>query len=139
MSARLSDPAHLRRAASEAGFSVKKFARALGVEVRTLERRFVARFGCSPDEWLSRERMAEAASLLQQGFNTKEVAAEVAYQHTSSFFREFRRRLGCTPSEFVANRRDPFLIPGNRTLSQTATLLSQTATSQSLLRIGDFE
>ena len=132
MSASFFDDQRLRHAASTAGFCVKKFAALLGMEVRTLERRFVQAFGCSPDEWLAQQRMREAGSLLERGFRTKEVAAALAYQHASSFFREFRRRYGCTPTEFVESRASVRVNRIFPALSQTAALLSQTATSPAL-------
>ena len=160
MSACFSNPRELRRAATESRFRVKCFARLLGLEVRTLERRFVHLFGCSPDQWLADQRMREAARLLQQGRNIKEVAAELAYRHSSSFCRQFRRCFGCTPAEAATVRTTvgsstsgagvpPAAASGTLAgqsqagrpapppavsfrLSQTANTLSQTANSNAL-------
>ena len=68
MSARTLTHIDLPHIAAQSRFCVKAFARLVGVEVRTLERRFAQEFGCTPDEWLAEQRMSEAAALLQRGF-----------------------------------------------------------------------
>ena len=137
MSARFAIPQELRRAAAEAHFCVKRFAALLGMGPRTLERRFREVFDCTPDCWLARERMRKAAILLQKGEQAKEAAAELGFQHSSSFYRYFRRWYGCTPAQFVRARRPSRnIIP--LPLSQTATFLSQTATSEALPPVRGF-
>jgi AraC-like DNA-binding protein len=87
--------------------------------------------------WLSQQRMRDAAALLAQGFTTKEVASTLAFRHQASFFRKFRTLFGATPTEFreaCAFRVDPMAIGTiSRHLSETATFLSETATSRDLL------
>ena len=135
MSARIPELQELRRAASQSGFRVKQFADLLGVEVRTLERRFDETFGCSPQEWLAHQRVRDGMTLLERGWSTKEVAAALGFRDRSSLFREFRQRVGCTPctcaggqARAVFSQRTP-LASG---LSQAATFLSQTATPRHL-------
>jgi len=135
MSAHVPQLEELRRAASQSGFRVKPFADLLGLEVRTLERRFDEMFGCSPQEWLAQLRMRDGMALLEAGWSTKEVAAALGFRDRSSLFREFRQRVGCTPCAWAGEPdRATFSqrIPSDSALSQTATLLSQSATPRHL-------
>ena len=113
-------------------YCAHRLAIELRVTRRTLERRFREQLGCAPGEWLAQRRMADAVTLLEQRFSTKEVAETLAYRHSSSFFREFRRRIGCTPSAYLQTRVALKIQLRPSLMSQTATFLSQTATSPRL-------
>jgi AraC-like DNA-binding protein len=110
-------------------------AQELGLTPRTFERRFRRSFGCEPRKWLAVEKMREAASLLAQGWNTKEIAAALGYGHPPSFFREFRRLYGCTTKEWQ-ERLMPAptaeFLPVGPQVSQNAIFLSQNAISPRL-------
>lgn len=115
-------------------FQSHRLAADLHLTPRTFERRFRQAFGCPPRQWLAQQQMCAAAALLENGFNTKEVAGTLGYGHTTSFFREFRRWFGCTPTEYLANRTVPVTLTTHTSgwLSQNAMFLSQTATSPAL-------
>lgn len=62
---------------------------------------FKARFGCSPLHYLMQLRIQKAAELIHTGYYTlKEVAALCGYRDYKYFSVEFRRLMGCTPSEY---------------------------------------
>lgn len=116
-------------------YQPKRLARELGLTPRTFERRFQRAFECAPRDWLAVEKMRQAAALLAQGWNTKEIAAALGYGHPPSFFREFRRLFGCTTKEWqesLSSAPEEEIWPLARHLSQNAIFLSQNATSPAL-------
>lgn len=57
--------------------------------------------GLSIKEYIEGLRIAAAGELLRGGgFNNWEVARAVGYTHLQTFYRAFRRHLGCTPGDF---------------------------------------
>ena len=122
-------------AARRASYQPSLLARELGLTPRTFERRFQKAFDCAPREWLEQEQMREAAALLAQGRNTKEVAALLGYRHAPSFLRGFRRLFGCTTREWQrqleATTDCPPGVSGGR-LSRNAIFLSANASSPGL-------
>ena len=80
---------------------MKALAVHVGLDVRTLERRFGEQFHTTPKAWITRERMGLAPPLLAKGFSNKEVAASLNYTCESNFCRDFKRRFGCAPQEFA--------------------------------------
>jgi AraC-like DNA-binding protein len=82
------------------GFRVKALAVHLGLDVRTLHRRFREQLQISPKAWLQVERMNSAPPLLADGLSNKEVAASLDYCHESNFCRHFKQRYGCAPQTF---------------------------------------
>ena len=95
----------LRVAIKQNGFSVKVLALRVGVDIRTLERRFREQFQVTPKAWISRERMSLAPPLLAEGLSNKQVAAALGYTCESNFCRDFKRHLGYAPQEFVRSTR----------------------------------
>ncbi len=83
------------------GFRVKVLAVQIGVDVRTLERRFIEQLRTTPKAWIMRERMGFAPRLLAEGLSNKQVAASLNYTCESNFCRDFKRHFGCTPQEFA--------------------------------------
>ena len=79
-------------------------ARALGVDVRTLERLFHKYVGATPKWVLCRYRLHEAAEQLKRPRppSLAALAAELGYADQAHFARDFRRFIGRTPSAFVA-------------------------------------
>ena len=101
MSAHLLKTDELRIAISQKGFCVKTLAVHVGLDVRTLERRFSGQFHTTPKAWIMRERMSFAPPLLTKGLSNKQVAASLNYTCESNFCRDFKRSFGCTPQEFA--------------------------------------
>jgi AraC family transcriptional regulator len=57
--------------------------------------------GCTPHEWLTRQRIAYAKKLLKDGtLRITDIALVVGYQTPSSFSENFHKVVGLTPSEF---------------------------------------
>jgi AraC-like DNA-binding protein len=91
----------LRGVIRQQGFGVKALGVRVGLDVRTLERRFREQFRTTPKAWIMRERMSCAPSLLAEGLSNKEVAATLRYTRDSNFCRDFKRCFGCAPQEFA--------------------------------------
>ena len=83
------------------GFRVKVLALHVGLDVRTLERRFGEQLRTTPKAWITRERMSFAPPLLAEGLSNKEVAASLSYSCESNFCRDFKRHFGCAPQKFA--------------------------------------
>jgi len=83
------------------GFNVSLLAAEVGLNVRTLERRFNEQLRLTPKAWITHERLALGASLLVGGQSNKQVAASLSYTCESNFCRDFKRYYGCAPQEFV--------------------------------------
>lgn len=68
--------------------------------------RFAVRFrevtGETPGDYLAAWRMMMAQRLLQQGLPVKLVAFDVGYGSASALSRAFMRRLGCSPTQWMA-------------------------------------
>ena len=73
----------------------------LGLDVRTLERRFGEQFRTTPKAWIIRERMSFAPPLLAEGLSNKQVAAFLSYTCESNFCRDFKRHFGRAPQRFT--------------------------------------
>jgi transcriptional regulator GlxA family with amidase domain len=91
----------LRVVIRQKGFRVKTLAVHVGLDVRTLERRFSEELHTTPKAWIMRERMSFAQALLTEGLSNKEVAASLSYTCPSNFCRDFKRCFGRAPQEFV--------------------------------------
>lgn len=101
MSAQRLKPEELRVIIREKGFTVKVLAVQIGLDVRTLERRFQGQFRTTPKAWIMRERISFAPALLADGFSNKQVAASLSYTCESNFCRDFKRHFGYAPQEFT--------------------------------------
>ncbi len=86
--------------AQQVEYSVSALAKACGVSVRTLERRFPPALGDTPGRCLRRLRMHRAIELLRDGSTVKETSACLCYRDPSHFSREFRREYGLAPKEY---------------------------------------
>ena len=95
----------LRILIRQQGFSVNVLAVHIGLDVRTLERRFREQLCTTPKAWVMRERMNFAPPLLAEGLSNKEVAASLSYTCESNFCRDFKRYFGTTPQQFAKVQR----------------------------------
>jgi len=105
MNAHLPGTDELRIVIRQKGFRVKVLAVHVGLDVRTLERRFGDQFHTTPKTWIMRERMHFAPPLLAEGLSNKQVAASLSYTCESNFCRAFKRYFGCAPQEFAHMQR----------------------------------
>lgn len=81
--------------------SVREFAGAAQLELRTFGRRFQAATGLSPSEYVQQLRIAKARERLelsQASIDT--IARDVGYLDTSAFRRMFHKIVGLTPGEY---------------------------------------
>ena len=101
MSARVLVLHELHQAVWQSGFNVKKLAGRVGLDMRTLERRFDQQLHTTPKAWIMDQRMAAAPPLLSQGLSNKEVAGCLGYTQESNFCRDFTRVHGLPPQRFV--------------------------------------
>ncbi|TEA78357.1 response regulator transcription factor [Allopusillimonas ginsengisoli] len=81
-------------------------ARMLGVSERRIAHVFESCLGMTLFEFVRRERMLKAQSLLQRtSLNIVEIAAELGYSSAANFSTAFRDYLGESPSSFRKNMR----------------------------------
>jgi len=71
------------------------------ISSRQLERYFHEENGRTPQTWLNDMRLRQAAGLLLEGYQVKQIAFELGFAHSSHFIRKFKRLHGCTPLTFV--------------------------------------
>jgi AraC-like DNA-binding protein len=72
---------------------------------RSLEYAFKKQIGCTPLQWIRRERMALALAKLETSDPTnstvKDIAASCGYKSLSRFYIDFRSTYGCTPYDIL--------------------------------------
>jgi len=85
------------------GYKVKVLAVYVGLDVRTLERRFQGQYHTTPKRWIMLERMKCAPTLLAEGRSNKEIAAALSYSCETNFCRDFKRYFGCSPQKFACS------------------------------------
>lgn len=86
--------------------SVGDIARASGMSVATLERRFKEHFQLSPSGFLSQLRVSRACELLRDTpLNITEIAVECGYESPAAFSRAFRRETKQSPRDYRAASR----------------------------------
>ena len=85
---------------------VEDYAYLTGRSVRSFRRDFKEQFDRGPQQWLKDRRLARAEELLRApDILVSDVAAEIGYDNTSYFIREFRKRTGLSPGAY---RRENF-------------------------------
>lgn len=85
--------------------TIMAVAEALGMTVRTLQRRLAAN-NLSYRHVLDDLRRKKAeAELISRAFSVAEIAQRLGYSDPSHFARAFRRWTGCPPSQFADSRR----------------------------------
>ncbi len=91
----------------EAGAAVETLCRETGLSPRALQRRFATRVGVSPRMLASIQRFRRLfAALREADAETWTEAAQAAgYFDHPQMARDFRRFVGCTPSQFMAAER----------------------------------
>lgn len=93
-------PLSLSAIARETCYRVDRLCLVLGISERHLRRVFEEGLGISPKDWLRKERMVAARSLLREGSAVKEVSADLGFASAKIFAREFQEFYGVTPTDF---------------------------------------
>jgi AraC family transcriptional regulator, transcriptional activator FtrA len=87
--------------------TLDSLARRASMSPRTLQRQFRDTVGCSPYEWLVRERVAHAKDLLQVSKHSLPLVAEaVGFNSQETFRRHFRRIAGINPVSYRRQFQD---------------------------------
>jgi AraC family transcriptional regulator len=86
--------------------SLTTLAEVSGCSVRRFMDLFKRRTGCSPHQYVLRERISVSRALLtQRDISVTEVAFRVGFQEQSHFSKLFRRLTGTTPSTYQRRSR----------------------------------
>jgi len=87
---------------------IEDYAYLTGRSVSTFTRDFKAKFeGMSPKQWLIEQRLERAHRLLVRNHITfiSEVAWESGYENVPHFIKEFHKKYGITPKQFLIENR----------------------------------
>lgn len=87
---------------------IEDYAYLTGRSVSTFTRDFKAKFeGVSPKQWLIERRLNRAHGLLVRNHinNISEVAWESGYENVPHFIKEFHKKYGITPKQFLIESR----------------------------------
>ncbi len=90
----------LRQPGEDCG--IDELAKHCGASSRTLARLFRQEAGMTCLEWRNRLRLMEAIDRLGRGYSVNRVAGDLGYASVSAFIAMFRRNLGATPSQYMA-------------------------------------
>jgi len=77
-----------------------EWAEKLGIDVRTLQRRFVKATGLTFGEWRRQARLLNALKRLATGERVIDVALDSGYASPSAFSAMFKRQFGIAPNAF---------------------------------------
>jgi AraC family transcriptional activator FtrA len=92
--------AHIRGHLHEQ-LTLPRLAAQLHLSPRQFSRRFQVAIGCSPGEWILRERLEAGRALLEQtGDPIEEIAGRVGLPNSSGFRRHFRDAYGAPPARY---------------------------------------
>lgn len=81
--------------------TLNSLARRASMSPRTLQRQFQQTVGCSPYEWLVRERVSIAKDILQASTHSlSRVSEAVGFKSQETFRRHFRRVAGTSPMSY---------------------------------------
>jgi AraC-like DNA-binding protein len=87
--------------ARKTSYNAARLARELKMSPRQLQRYTQKFFGSSPQHWLYRQRLIDAAQWLKEYHSVKDVAFKLGFKQPCHFSREFKRLHGITPTEFL--------------------------------------
>jgi transcriptional regulator GlxA family with amidase domain len=80
---------------------IKYMAKCMGLNIRTLSRRFRAATGLTPIDYVQCIRVEEAKRLLEEAWDpVDDVGAQVGYDDPTSFRRIFSRKVGLSPAAY---------------------------------------
>jgi AraC-like DNA-binding protein len=86
---------------ARATFAIRDLAAESRLSPAYLQRLFKNETGICMGEWLSEQRLQQAAYLLSSShLSIKEITHAIGYEHTSSFVRAFERRFRQAPARY---------------------------------------
>lgn len=83
---------------------IEAFAHYSGRSLATFKRDFAKISYLTPQRWLIEQRLAYAAQLISAGDKPGEAWPRAGFRNKAHFFKSFRNKYGCTPSEYYKNR-----------------------------------
>ena len=91
----------MRTEFTDSALSVSDLSAWCGISEAYFRRIFTEKFGISPKEYISVLRIEYAKKLLYSGqFPISDTAHMCGFSESCHFSREFKKRVGCTPSEY---------------------------------------
>ena len=86
------------------GISILELSKLLGISAGHLRSTFKTRYGCSPQEYITRQRIKEAKhKLIHSKARLKEIANHTGFYDEYQFSRIFKKMEGTTPLSYRAN------------------------------------
>lgn len=88
---------------------IEDYAYLSGRSISSFRRDFKAFYQTTPQQWLKDRRLDRAIQLLsEQELSVSSLAYEVGYENTSYFIREFKKKVGQSPKQYIlSNRQKP--------------------------------
>lgn len=85
-------------------FTVEDWAQQVSMSRRSFDRHFRRLYGSSPKQWIIRQRIQRAQSLLESSnINIDLVATNCGFENSLSLRQHFKRQLGVTPRQYRDN------------------------------------
>ena len=85
--------------------TMEGLARIANMSVSHFKQKFKSQMGLPPREFINAERVRAAEGMLLEGFSVVDTAMELGFSSSNYFAVVFRRHLGCSPSEFIKNKK----------------------------------
>jgi AraC family transcriptional regulator of adaptative response/methylated-DNA-[protein]-cysteine methyltransferase len=82
--------------------TLEELARAVGISASHLQRRFQARFGLSPAEYLAQRKLGALKSALREGSDVSAALYDAGYGSPSRVYESGAAKLGMTPARYRA-------------------------------------
>jgi len=84
---------------------VEDYAYLTGRSVSTFRRDFKSFYDRTPQQWLKEKRMDKALDLLgEKEWTVTDLAYEVGYENISYFIKEFKRKVGISPKQYILSQ-----------------------------------
>jgi AraC-like DNA-binding protein len=87
-------------------WTLEALAEVAGMSRASFAQHFRQRTGSTPIDYLTRWRISVAQSMIDRGVPLKRVAAEIGYESPAALSRVFGKRVGCSPTSWLARTRD---------------------------------
>ena len=91
---------HARRLLDTGEPSLAELGRAVGLSPSHLQRRFAARFGLSPADYLAQRRLGRLRQALRDGLDATDAIHDAGYGSPSRVYEAGAARLGMTPARY---------------------------------------